>query len=92
MMEPQERIGLSTSFLPRMRSTTELLGPETGGGGGIRTPEAMTQLIYSQSPLTTWVPHREQPDILPRKRENCWSSRPDSNRKPTAYKAVALPD
>ncbi len=58
-LEPQERIGLSTSFLPRMRSTTELLGQgTTGGGGGIRTPEAMTQLIYSQSPLTTWVPHR----------------------------------
>lgn len=42
-----------------MRSTTELLGHACGGGGGIRTPEAMTQLIYSQSPLATWVPHRE---------------------------------
>ena len=50
-------IGPTTSFLPRMRSTTELLGLD-GGGKRIRTPEAITQLIYSQPPLATWVSHR----------------------------------
>ncbi|GEM_PF-6831151 len=107
-------IGPTTSFLPRMCSTTELLGHSIGGGGGIRTPEAISQLIYSQSPLAAWVPHRAAPQIVStevRKPDRSaslqedstteavevspgkvlWSFRPDSNRKPTAYKAVALP-
>src|SRR4051794_39010457 len=29
-----------------------------GGEGGIRTPEGVCQLIYSQPPLAAWVPHR----------------------------------
>ena len=49
-MEPWARIELATSSLPWMRSTTEL--PGHGAGRGIRTPEGISQQIYSLPCLT----------------------------------------
>lgn len=70
-LEPTPRIELGTSFLPRMRSTTELCGPDRtpksgipennpfrnlGAGGRIRTCEAVKRQIYSLLGLTTPQP------------------------------------
>lgn len=56
-LEPRERIEPSTSVLPRLRSATELPRRlSQGARGGIRTPEALRRLVYSEVRLTTSLP------------------------------------
>ncbi len=75
-LEPTPRIELGTSFLPRMRSTTELCGPDdsshyevhlltnpycnSGARDRIRTCEAVKRQIYSLLGLTTPQPLPKQ--------------------------------
>ena len=53
----QKRRGAARKISPP-RSFGAIAGKSGGGEGGIRTPEGVRQLIYSQPPLAAWVPHR----------------------------------
>ena len=72
-----------------------------GGQGGIRTPEGVSQQIYSLPPLAAWVPARFQgarpwaiaatsPDDCRTPDVCCWSWRSDLHRQPPVYKTGAL--
>src|SRR6185295_593084 len=71
-----------------------------GGQGGIRTPEGVSQQIYSLPPLAAWVPARVEAQglrlqasataPLPETWDLQWSWRSDLHRQPPVYKTGAL--
>src|SRR6185295_13233328 len=74
-MEPAMRFELMTSSLPRRRSTPELRGRAQSDEAG-KDEQSYPRAIH---------PYRVHPSAL------LWSGRRDSNSRPSAWKADALP-
>jgi hypothetical protein len=85
-------LGRGIRLLARLRRA------KADGQGGIRTPEGVSQQIYSLPPLAAWVPARVRPEGLrhlasrgsPRPGTFFWSWRSDLHRQPPVYKTGAL--
>ena len=93
--------GLRVAGIHPIRTPHSARHDRIGGQGGIRTPEGVSQQIYSLPPLAAWVPAPTKarglrrstpirPCRSPRTSRLHWSWRSDLHRQPPVYKTGAL--